>query len=214
MAEAALTWSLFLHRNMHRYQTSQQTSQWTQIPYKAPQERSIGILGMGELGQAVAKSLLNNGFNVMGWSRSPKAINNVRSYCGTLELEDMLSQSDIVICLLPLTDATRHLLDAERFAQFKPHAKLINFGRGAVIDDNALLTSLETRNLDHAVLDVFSVEPLPADHRYWSHPNVTVLPHISAQTRPDTASMVVKHNIEQFRLTGELPRHVDFKQGY
>ncbi len=214
MAEAVLAWSLFLHRDMPYYRRQQDRKKWSPKPYTPVSERTIGLLGMGALGRASGERLLNNGFKVLGWSRTAKKVSGITTYHDEQGLVSLLSQSDIVVCLLPLTTQTYHLLGAELFSKFKQGASLINFARGAIIDQGALLKALTTRQLDHAVLDVFEQEPLDALNPIWSLPNVTILPHISAPTRPDTASHIVATNILNYRQTGVIPAAVDVKKGY
>jgi glyoxylate/hydroxypyruvate reductase A len=214
MAEAALTWSLFLHRNMHRYQTFQQETTWQQLPYVPPEQRTIAILGLGLLGKRCCERLLANGFHVVGWSKNPKTIEGVQSYSGSDSIRAVLNQAEIIINLLPSTSETHHLLNKKAFQQCSKNVRLINFGRGSTIDDNALIEALETGTVEHAVLDVFAEEPLPKSHPFWSHANVTVLPHISASTRLDTASLVVRNNLSKYRADGTVPPAVDMSRGY
>lgn len=214
MSEAVLAWSLYLHREMPRYQQLQQQKIWQQQAYKTAQERTVGILGLGRLGQRSAERLLSNGFNVIGWSRRQKTISGVQTFAGEEGLTSLLEQSDIVVNLLPLTPETEGLLNKKRFDFFKAQAALINFGRGGTQVDADLLAALDQGLLSHAVLDVFSQEPLPEEHSYWSHEKVTVLPHISAPTSAFSASQIVVENIKQYLLTGVLPQTVDRKKGY
>lgn len=123
-------------------------------------------------------------------------------------------KSDILICLVPLTDATRGLLDARRLAAMKQGAAVINFARGAVIVADALIAALDSGKLSHAVLDVFEHEPLPAASPFWQHPKVTVLPHISAPTSRESSARIVAGNVRTWRETGKLPETVDMDRGY
>lgn len=214
MAEAALAWSLYLHRDMPFYRQQQNDKRWKPQVYIPARDRTIGILGLGELGRASALRLVENDFNVIGWSRSIKDIDGVTTYQDDAGLKQVLNQSDIIICLLPLSPQTNHLLNEEALAHCRVKASLINFARGAIIDDVSLINALNSGKLSHAVLDVFNKEPLPSDHPYWSMPTVTVLPHISAQTPPESASNVVAQNITNYRLKGTLPKAVDLLRGY
>ena len=213
MAEAVLAWTLYLHRDMPAYARQQRAARWHQRPYVPAEARTVALLGLGALGEVAATRLLGAGFRVCGWSRSPKAIAGVECHAGP-DLDVVLAQADIVVCLLPLTPQTTGLLDAARFSAMKPGTQLINFSRGAVIDDNALRTALDDGQLGHAVLDVFAVEPLPADAWHWAHPKVTVLPHISAPTDPQSAARIVAKNIGDWLATGVLPVTVDQGRGY
>jgi glyoxylate/hydroxypyruvate reductase A len=214
MAEAVLAWTLYLHRDMPRYCAQQQRRQWESHDYVRPQRKTIGLLGLGELGEASARRLLAAGFNVCGWSRSRKAIAGVDCYAGDAELAPMLRATDILVCLLPLTPQTTSLVNAGTLGCLREHAALINFARGTIVDDAALQAALASGALSHAVLDVFATEPLPADSWHWADPRVTVLPHISAPTDRKNASAIVAGNIRRFRESAEMPRCVDRGRGY
>jgi glyoxylate/hydroxypyruvate reductase A len=216
MAEAVLAWTLYLHRDMPRYARQQSATQWQEHPLVRPDARRIGIVGLGVLGQAAARSLVGQGFPVAGWSRTPKVVDRVTCFDGDGGLLALLERSDIVVNLLPHTNSTVGLLGAAEFAAMPQGAALINFGRGQTVDDRALLDALDRGHLTHAVLDVFDVEPLPTDHRFWSHDSVTVLPHISGPTSVDTAAVIAAENVRRFLATGELPAGalVDRTRGY
>ena len=214
MAEAVLAWTLYLHRDMPRYARQQAASQWLEHDYVRPQDKTVALLGLGELGLASAARLLAAGFQVSGWSRSRKAVPGVQCFAGDEELPALLAAADILVCLLPLTPETRDMLDARALAHLKPGAALINFARGAIVDDNALRAALDSGKLAHAVLDVFRTEPLPAAQWQWQHPQVTVLPHISAPTHRHTAAAIVAANVRHYRETGVLPARVDKQRRY
>lgn len=214
MAEAVLAWTYYLHRDMPAYRQSQTKAAWQPRDYRHPRDVTVGILGLGELGRAAAERLRGAGFNVMGWSRSPKIVDGLETLSGNGGLDHMLAASDIVICLLPLTVETRGMLNASRFAGMKPGASLINFARGPVIVDADLIAALDAGRLSHAVLDVFAQEPLPDSAAFWAHPSVTVLPHISGPTDRFTAAGIVAANIRKWRQTGAMPKTVDFQAGY
>lgn len=214
MAEAVLAWTYYLHRDMPAYRASQQKAEWTPLDYRHPRDVTVGLLGLGELGKAAAERLKGAGFNVIGWSRSPKTLDGVETVSGEGGFEHILGMSDILVCLMPLTAETRGMLDAQRFSQMKPGAAIINFARGPIIVDADLIAALDAKHISHAVLDVFAQEPLPAASPYWAHPSVTVLPHISGPTDRFTAAGIVAANIRQWRQTGQLPRTVDLKAGY
>lgn len=216
MAEAVLAWTLYLHRDMPRYARQQQDRVWEMQPLVAAPDRRVGVLGLGELGRASAITLAEHAFDVLGWSRSPKTIDGVECHHGDDGLAVVLAQSEIVVNLLPLTRATTGLLGAEALRQLPPGASVINFGRGPTIDEDALLAALDNGRLDHAVLDVFDVEPLPAAHPFWTHASVTVLPHISGPTTVATAAVIAARNVSRWLETGELPTDsiVDRRHGY
>ena len=155
------------------------------------------MLGLGELGSACARALAGLNFRVSGWSRSLKTIAGVATFAGADGLRAVLAEAEIVVLLLPLTPETENLLDAPRLAGLREGTVLINPGRGALIDDTALLTALDEGRVGHATLDVFREEPLPPDHPFWRHPRVTVTPHVASETRPETASRTIAENIRR-----------------
>lgn len=177
-------------------------------------ERSVCILGLGELGSAVAQMLLGLGFHVSGWSRSPKTVEGVQSFHGSDGLIPALNTADILVLLLPDTAATENTLNTKTLAALPRGAFIINPGRGPLIDDDALLAALNTGQVAHATLDVFRQEPLPRDHPYWGHPNVTVTPHIAAATRPVTAAAEIAKSIVRSETGEPLLNLVDRARGY
>lgn len=187
---------------------------WDQTPPPLASERPVTILGLGELGQACAGALLALGFPVSGWSRGPRVVAGVTAHHGEGGLQAALSGAQIVVTLLPATPDTESLLDARRLGWLPPGAVLINPGRGTLIDDAALLAALDSGALGHATLDVFRTEPLPDDHRYWTHPRVTVTPHVAAETRPASAVQVIAENIRRSEAGEPLLHLVDRRRGY
>lgn len=177
-------------------------------------ERTVGILGLGTLGTVCAQALTGLGFNVIGWSRTPKTLNGVKSNTGEEGLADVLKRSEILVLLLPDTAATTNLMNDRTLALMPKGARIINPGRGPLIDDDALLRALNSGRIAHATLDVFRTEPLPQDHPYWAHPNVTVTPHIAAETRADSASDVVAENLRRLQMGEPLLYLVDRHAGY
>lgn len=214
MAEAVLAWTLYLHRDMPRYARQQAARQWLAHDGVRAQARTVSLLGLGALGEAAAQRLLGAGFQVCGWSRSRKQLPGVQCHAGDAELPAMLARTDILVCLLPLTPQTRGIVDAQALAALPAGASLINFARGPIVDDAALRAALDGGRLAHAVLDVFAQEPLPEAAWPWTHPSVTVLPHISAPTDRATASAIVAGNIRRWRATGQMPQAVDAVRGY
>lgn len=214
MAEAVLAWTLYLSRDMPAYSAQQRQRLWRQLPYRAARDTRVGVLGLGVLGSAATEKLKLAGFNVSGWSRGPKDLADVATYSGADGLSEILSRSDIVVCLLPLTSQTTDLLGAREFALLPRDAGFINFGRGKIVKTDELLEALDGGALKHAVLDVFVTEPLEEGSPLWSHPKVTVLPHISAPTNPSTAAEIVAGNINRYRASGILPAGIDFSRGY
>jgi glyoxylate/hydroxypyruvate reductase len=214
MSEAVLSWVLYLHRDMHFYQVHQNKRVWKEADYIKPSKKIVSIIGLGELGSASAAKLIENGFNVCGWSRGKKNIKKVKSFTGELGLKNMLKQTDILVCLIPLTRNTKYLLNYKMLSYLKKGASIINFARGAIINAKDLVKHLNSGTIKHAVLDVFEQEPLPKTSILWKHKNVTVLPHISAHTDMDTASSIVCKNIKMYRLKNRIPKSVDMVRGY
>ena len=214
MAEAALTWTLYLHRRIPEYALLQRNRRWQQLDYKEANECRVSILGLGELGKRCATRLADNGFKVSGWSRNAKTLAGITCYAGSDGLAQMLKTTDILILLLPLTAATRALVNQQTLALLPSKSSLINFSRGAVVDTNDLLQALDQGQLDHAVLDVFDTEPLPATSPLWHHERITVLPHVSALTDSASAANIAARHISTYRVTGALPSTVDLVQGY
>lgn len=201
MAESALWAVLALHRGFFDYQRRQREGVWRQHAQRRADEVNVLILGQGEMGRAVAARLAPLGYRVEGWHRG-------------VDLAPLLAGAEIVINLLPLTPATRGLLDARCFAGLPRGAALVNFGRGAHVVDADLLAALDSGRLRHAVLDVYATEPLPAGHPFWAHPRVTMLPHAAALTDARSASAVAAANLRAWR-DGRTPAHgVDRHRGY
>lgn len=184
---------------------------------KAPplaMERPVSVLGMGALGAAVARALAALGFPVTGWSRSPKQVDTLRCLSGPEGLRDALQGAQIVVLLLPDTPQTQNVLNADHLSLLAPGAFVINPGRGPLIDDEALLAALDTGQVAHATLDVFRSEPLPQDHPYWTHPKVTVTPHVASETRASMAAKVIAENIRRGEAGEPFLHLVDRAAGY
>lgn len=191
-----------------------QDGDWAPRVPPLARDRKVTVLGLGALGLACAKALAGLGFDVTGWSRSAKQAEGITCQHGPKGLIAALSGAEIVILLLPDTPATENTLNADSLALLPKGAKVINPGRGPLIDDAALLAALNNGQVGHATLDVFRIEPLPADHPYWAHPNVTVTPHIAAETRPATASEAIAENIRRGEAGEPFLHLVDRTLGY
>jgi glyoxylate/hydroxypyruvate reductase len=213
MADSALLWCMLLQQNTLTYLRQQAQKLWLAHSAKPTEKTRVGVMGLGKLGARSATRLLQHGFSVSGWSRTKKKIVGVQSFTGTNELAMFLSSCDILLILLPLTPLTNNLLNNDTLKFLPRTSSLINFSRGAIIDNNALLASLNG-HLAHAVLDVFETEPLPIDSPLWTHPKVTVLPHISAPTNKLSAAKIVAHNIVQYFENQTIPEYIDFNDGY
>ncbi|MCZ0960225.1 2-hydroxyacid dehydrogenase [Paracoccus benzoatiresistens] len=211
MAEYCTGWTLRAHLGMDAYA---QDGMWRHdLTPPLADRRTVTILGMGELGRSVAAMLRGIGFRLAGFSASGRAVEGVE-VMGPAGLDQALSRAEILINLLPDTPRTRGLLDRARLALLPQGAWLINPGRGTVLDDDALLAALERGPLAHAVLDVFRTEPLPRDHPFWTHPRITVTPHIAAETRPETAAPVAVENLRRAMAGRPVLHLVDRHKGY
>ena len=178
---------LAIHRDWGSYAQQQRERIWREHPLRPAQARRVGVLGLGVLGQAVLAQLRTLGFPCAGWSRSAHAIEGVACYSGNDGLAAFLAGTDILICLLPLTAATRGILDKTVFDRLPGGAALINVGRGGHLVQDDLLRALDDGRLSSAILDVCEPEPLPPDHPFWHHPRITLTPHIASITQPATA---------------------------
>jgi glyoxylate/hydroxypyruvate reductase A len=214
MAEAVLSWVLYLHRDMYSYRVQQDKKTWIELDYIKPSKKVVSFIGLGELGKVAAKKLIENGFKVCGWSGSKKNIKKVKSFTGHSGLKKMLGQTDILVCLIPLTDKTKYLLNYKTLSFLKKSACVVNFARGAIINEKDLVKHLNSGKIKHAVLDVFEQEPLPKTNILWKNKSVTILPHISANTDFDSASDIVAKNLRLFKLKKKIPKFVDLQKGY
>jgi glyoxylate/hydroxypyruvate reductase A len=205
---------LDLHRDMPAYRRAQQQRQWRPLSVRPARERRVGVLGLGLLAQAVLEKLVAFDFDCAGWSRSRRDLPGVRCYAGDDELDTLLGRSDVLVCLLPLTDATRGVLNATLFGKLPPGASLVHVGRGAQLVASDLVQALDGGGLSEAVLDVTDPEPLPADHALWSHPRVRITPHIASMTQPHTAARAVIENLRRFARGEALVGLVDRARGY
>jgi glyoxylate/hydroxypyruvate reductase A len=184
-------------RHMGSYLESQRRAAWEEAPIEPPRHHRVGIAGLGVLGQSVARALLAIGYRVRGWSRSPKSDlpEGIEAFHGDAARAEFLAGCDTLVCLLPLTDDTHGILDAALFAQLPRGARLVNAGRGAHLVQEDLLAALESGQVASAVLDAFVEEPLPAGHPFWSHPRITVTPHIATRTRPEAIARQTQDNL-------------------
>jgi glyoxylate/hydroxypyruvate reductase A len=214
MVESAAAHVLNAHLRLDDFARQQRASRWKLLRNPTTDQRTVGILGMGELGRAVAETLLQLGFRVRGWSRTRREVERVESFAGDAALPRFLSDCEILVVLIPLTPQTAGMIDASLLARLPEGAVLINLARGGVVRDDDLLAALDSGRLRHAVLDVFNVEPLPPGHRFWSHARVTVTPHVAALTNPQTAAGFVAENLRRLAAREPLLGLVDRARGY
>lgn len=214
MSEFVLLQVLKYHRQLDVYKAHQARGLW-QLSLPPPPARTVvGVMGLGVLGQDAAGLLRAHGFTVRGWSRTAKAVPGVACFAGEEGFGPFLAETQILVCLLPLTEATRGILGAELFARLPAGARLINVARGAHLVEQDLLDALNSGRLAHASLDVFGEEPLPPDHPFWRHPAIDITPHAASYSLPESGADAVAENIRRLR-TGEPLRHVvDRARGY
>jgi glyoxylate/hydroxypyruvate reductase A len=214
MTECAVAHVLFLHRQTPDYQLQQRSAEWRQRAQPLAKHRRVGVLGLGQLGGAAAHALTKIGFDVVGWSATPRTVEGVKALHGLKELNSVLSDTEILVNLLPLTVHTKGILRKQLFDALPQGASIINIARGAHLVEEDLLAALATGQISHAVLDVFQTEPLPANHPFWTHPRVVVFPHVAAVTDPTTAAQLAAQNIAAFRAGRTPDCLVDRRKGY
>jgi glyoxylate/hydroxypyruvate reductase A len=214
MIEYVLLHVLWHHRLMPRFLRQQAERQWEEVIAPPAQERTVGILGLGELGTAAARALAGVGFRVTGWSRSPRDVAGVICRSGADGLAALLAEAEILVCLLPLTQDTEGILDARLLGQLPRGAALVNCGRGRHLVEDDLLAALDSGQIGSASLDVFRQEPLPQDHPFWSRREILITPHVASISHPDSAARLLIDNIRRV-WAGEAPRYqVDPARGY
>lgn len=174
----------------------------------------VGILGMGVLGQDVARKLLQLGYEVHGYSQSPKELEGIKTYTGEQGLEDMLMQVNVLVCLLPLTSKTKNFLNRTLFAKLQKGSYLINVARGEHLVEEDLIQALKNGQLGGALLDVFRQEPLPANHPFWELSNVTITPHIASITDPASAARQIVENHRRILSKQALINQIDDDKEY
>lgn len=204
MSDFVLMRVLHYHRGMHLYERHQRAQAWMPIRPPRPEERAVGVMGLGELGAYCARTLAGAGFRVRGWSRSARTLEGVETFSGAEGLAPFLDGCEVLVCLLPLTSQTQNILNAELFSQLPKGACLIQVGRGPQLVEADLLAAMDEGRIAAATLDVFRQEPLPAGHPFWSREGITVVPHAAAFTYPETAAEVVAANIRRLQA-GEPP---------
>jgi glyoxylate/hydroxypyruvate reductase A len=219
MAEYVVLHVLMHHRQELYLRACQREKRWEPRFQWPASAISVGIMGLGTLGANAAEVLRRIGFRVSGWSRSPRQIDGIACFHGKAQLEAFLRRTDVLVCLLPLTPDTRHILNRELFARLNRNSPmgapvLINAGRGGLQAEADILECLDDGTLGAASLDVFATEPLPADSPFWTHPKVILTPHNAADTDPDEISKYVARQIERFEASERLENVVDPARGY
>jgi glyoxylate/hydroxypyruvate reductase A len=204
-------------REFDGYEADIRSGKWS---YRKPHLRAdfpAGIMGLGVLGERVARTLAQFDFPVNGWSRSPKTIDGVRCFSGEAGMADFLAATRVLVCLLPLTPQTENILNRETLSKLRPGAYVINVARGAHLVDEDLIALVNSGHIAGATLDVFRTEPLPAEHAFWKHPKISITPHTSARTlREETIAQIAGkiRAVESGMPIASLAGVVDPKKGY
>ncbi|HEY2884336.1 MAG TPA: glyoxylate/hydroxypyruvate reductase A [Rhizomicrobium sp.] len=215
MAQYVVMHVLIQHRAERMFASAQREATWRQVMLaRRTEDTRVGILGLGEIGSMAARSLRDLGFAVSGWSRTKKEIDGIRSYAGEDERDAFLAQCDFLVCVLPLTPETRHILNAELFAKLPKGAHIINVARGGHLVEADLIAALDSGHLSGATLDVFEHEPLPETTPIWRHPKIIATPHIAAITSPSAAARYVLDGIAALERGEKLANVVDLARGY
>jgi glyoxylate/hydroxypyruvate reductase len=205
---------LAIHRDLFDYALQQQAREWKPISPRPAASRRVGVLGLGMLGTAVLERLRLFGFPCAGWSRSQHEIEGVECFAGATALDAFLARTDVLVCLLPLTDATRGLLDRRVFAALPQGASIVHVGRGPQLVANDLLDAMDRGQIHSAVIDVTDPEPLPADHPLWAQPRVRITPHIGSVTSAIPAADALLDNLRRHRAGEPMIGQIDRTRGY
>ncbi len=202
------------HKGMRLYRDQQTRKEWSPHIPPVTWDRRVGIMGMGVLGSDVAGKLSYLGFDVAGWSRTHRERPGIKTFAGADQLDDFLRETEILVCLLPLTDETFDILNKDLFAKLPKGASVINAARGGHLVEEDLIAGLDNGHLSEATLDVFKSEPLDNDHPFWSHPKVTITPHAASFTHPSSSVRLIAEGIRRSESGEELLNVVDMKRGY
>ena len=214
MTEYVIMHVLRLHRDVPAYQRAQKNREWLRVRIVRPEERRVGFLGFGKMAKAPALVLQSLGFKVSAWVRTPREAAEVPLFYGRDQLATFLGQTDIAVCLLPLTRETEGIFCARTFSMMPRGAMLVNVGRGKHVVEGDLIAALDSGQLSHAALDALWPEPLPPENPLWPHPNVTVMPHVAR--RPTVVQLVseIAANIRSLEAGGTLLQEIDIHMGY
>jgi len=202
------------HRELPAFADAQARRAWINRPVKLAEERRVGFMGLGVIGLSAARTVRDAGFRVAAWTRTPRTEPGIESFAGRDALLPFLARTEILVNLLAVTPETMNIIGGRTLAALLQGASVINIGLGEHVDDEALIAALDSGHLAHATLDVFRIEPLPADHPFWAHPRITVMPH--ASRRPRAAAIIprVVENIRRLRAGEALLQRVDRTRGY
>ncbi len=199
---------------MEEYSDQEKNKKWQTVRFIPNNEWTIGVLGIGAIGEHVALSLSNFGYDVKGWSRSKKRFDGITCYHGENGLTEMLPKCKILICLLPLTSETRHIINKNTMSLLPKGASIINAGRGGHVNEDDLLEMISIGKIKNAYLDVFETEPLPEDHPFWDHKNIIIWPHVAAQTNMDTSIDQIINAARCLVNNNVAPNQINREKGY
>jgi len=217
MREYVILHVLRFHRRLPEIELSSAKKEWNQIITPTAPNRSVAVLGLGNMGADCAGHLAAIGFDVHGWSRRekpPGSIQGVTCHHGPAGLRDLLKRAEILVCLLPLTPETTGILNKDLFAQLPQGASIINVGRGQHLVEEDLIPALDSGQLGGATLDVLHVEPAAEDHPFWAHPKILLTPHIASLIDPEAGAKIIAANLKRFMAGEPVPDMVDVAQGY
>ena len=201
----ALHWVLHFHSDHFLYMKQQMDTKWQQQGSIQPEDRTVGIMGLGNIGRGIGDSLVHQGFKVLGWGANHKSsLGNIQYFFGDKQLGDFLEKTDILINILPLTESTNNILRKHELQRLPRGAFIINMGRGGIVNETDLLSLLDEGHIAAAAMDVFEEEPLPANNPLWSHPSVYITPHIAGQSNPQSSAKTIAKNIRRIE-DGKMP---------
>ncbi|MFZ5567980.1 MAG: 2-hydroxyacid dehydrogenase [Pseudomonadota bacterium] len=201
-------------REFDGYDADVAQGKWSFRKPRRREDYPVGIMGLGVLGQRVARAVQALEYPVLGWSRSAKAVSGVRCYAGPEQFDEFLAETRVLVCLLPLTAETRGILNRRTLSLLRPGAYVINVARGSHLVEEDLIPLLDNGQLDGAALDVFQQEPLPAGHPFWRHPKITITPHTAARTLRDESVAQIASKIARLERGESILGVVDQRKGY
>jgi glyoxylate/hydroxypyruvate reductase len=214
MAQYVLLTVLRYHRNFPELEKQRREKRWQYIHPRESASLPIGIMGIGNIGSHVATELVRQGFPVSGWSRTPRSVEGIMTFHGRDQLKEFLARSQILVLIMPFTPETDGIVDRDVLYALPRAAKIINIGRGALIDEAALAGAIRDGQIGAATLDVFRTEPLPSDHPFWDIEEITITPHLASIAVPRSASLQIAENLRRLRAGEKLFNIVDRARGY
>ncbi|MBZ9627972.1 glyoxylate/hydroxypyruvate reductase A [Psychroflexus sp. CAK1W] len=213
MSHFVLLQCLAVSRNLFTHLQDQESKTWKVKSYQTPEKTSVGIMGYGVLGQAAGNVLKANGFDVKGYANSSKIVDGVKVF-GAEEQDEFLENTQVLVCLLPVTSETKGVLNLEVFKKLKPDGYLVNVARGEHVVEADLISAIDQGVIKGASLDVFQEEPLPESHPFWSHPRIQITPHVASMTDPESVANQLLENYKRMKNGDSLLNEVDVNRGY